>query len=230
MKTSLYFCFALLMVLPLSAETYTFSGDRSFSVMREGEEVTTIEGNVSILSESKEIYARKVSISGLDNPEFSGEGDVVVADLERDMELKSQEFTYSSAGNLLRARGDVRMEDTPNDLFIRCQLLTVMEEKDQVVMEIGVRLFKGDIICRSQYALYKREENLLELTGFPVVYKGEDQYRADRIRVNLETDEITMSGHIEGSLYTSEEEDGEGEPPGRDESAGTVPGQEEGDE
>ncbi len=206
MKNSILLILVLLPGFFLAAETYSFSGDRSFSVMREGEEITTIEGNVSILSESKEIYARSVSITGLDDPEFGGEGDVRVVDLERDMELKAQEFTYSSSGNMLRAKGDVRMEDRSNDLFIRCQLLTVMEEKDQVVMEIGVRLFKDDIICRSQYALYKREENLLELTGFPVVYKGEDQYRADRIRVNLETDEITMSGRIEGSLYTSREE------------------------
>ncbi|MDC7222400.1 MAG: LptA/OstA family protein [Spirochaetales bacterium] len=213
-------CLFLLLtaILPLAAESYTFSGDSSFSVMRKGEEITSIEGNVVILSESKEITADRIAISGMDNPEFSGEGDVSVTDLERSLDLKAQEFTYSSARSLLRAKGDVRMEDRENDLFIRCQLLTVLEEKDQVVMEIGVRLFKDDIICRSQYALYIREENLLELTGFPVVYKGDDQYKADRIRVNLETDEIIMTGRIEGSLLTSGEAEASTDGAGSDET------------
>ncbi|MDC7218344.1 MAG: LptA/OstA family protein [Spirochaetales bacterium] len=212
MKTRLVLLLLLATFLPLGAETYSFSGDRSFSVMREGEEVTSIEGDVSIISESKEIYADRVSISGVDDPEFSGDGAVQVKDLEKDLDLKAQEFSYSSAEGILRAKGDVRMEDRANDLFIRCQLLSVEEEKDRVVMEIGIRLFKDDIICRSQYALYIREENLLELTGFPVVYKGSDQYRADRITVNLETDEIIMTGRIEGSLQTEAEESEEADP------------------
>ncbi|MBN2628690.1 MAG: hypothetical protein JXA95_18650 [Spirochaetales bacterium] len=204
MKTRIGGILIILMAcLPLAAETYSFSGDRSFSVMREGEEVTTIEGNVIILSESKEIYADSIAIQGMEDPDFSGKGEVRVVDLQRSLELKSREFSYSSSAEVLRARGDVRMEDGENGLFIRCQILNVLEKKDQVTMEIGVRLFKDDIICRSQYALYIREENLLELTGFPVVYKGDDQYRADRIRVNLETDEITMTGRIEGSLLSS---------------------------
>ncbi len=202
----------------LFGETYSFSGDRSFTVMREGEEVTTIEGNVVIISESKEIYADSIAIKGMEDPDFSGAGEVRVLDLDRGLELKSREFSYSSASGVLRARGDVRMEDREKDLFIRCQILNVMEEKDQVAMEIGVRLFKDDIICRSQYALYIRGENLLELTGFPVVYKGEDQYRADRIRVNLDTDEITMTGRIEGSLLTSEKSETAPPAPGEEES------------
>jgi lipopolysaccharide export system protein LptA len=211
LKTRFVTIIFLFSLLALQGETYSFSGDSSFSVMRAGEEVTTIEGDVSILSKSKEIYADSISISGLEEPEFSGNGNVRVKDLDKNFDMKAQEFTYSSSGGILRAKGDVRMEDGENDLFIRCQILSVQEEKNQVVMEIGVRLFKDDIICRSQYALYIREENLLELTGSPIVYKGDDLYRADRIRVNLETDEITMTGRIEGSLLSGDDESSDDE-------------------
>ena len=190
----------------LFSETYSFQGDKSFSVMRKGEEVTTIEGHVEIRSQTKEIYAGSVSIKGTENPEFSGFKEVRVVDLDKNLELKSQEFTFSPWENLLRARGDVRLEDQKNGLFVRCQVLSVYEKKDQILMEVGVRIFKDDIICRSQYALYRRDQNILELTGFPVVYKGEDIYRADRIIVNLDTDEIIMTGRIEGSLNTEETE------------------------
>lgn len=137
-----------------------------------------------------------------------------MVDLEKSIRLKSQEFSYSTSQELLRAKGDIRLEDEENNLFIRCQVLSVYEEKDQIVMEIGVRLFKDDIICRSQYAIFYRSENFLELTGFPVVYKGEDVYKADQIQVNLETDEITMIGSIEGSLISDTETTDQEDEPG----------------
>jgi lipopolysaccharide export system protein LptA len=206
MNRGIFLSLLLVPLLSLWPETYSFSGDKSFSVMRKGEEVTTIEGHVEIYSENKDIFAGMVSIKGSENPEFDGSGSVRIFDRQEEWELKAEEFNFAPQKKLLRARGDVRLEDRRNNLFIRCQVISVYEEKNQILMEVGVRLFKDDIVCRSQYALYRRDGNILELTGFPVVYKGEDLYRADRITVNLDTNEITMTGRIEGSLITSQEE------------------------
>jgi lipopolysaccharide export system protein LptA len=41
---------------------------------------------------------------------------------------------------------------------------------------------------------------LLDLEGFPVVYKGDDEFRADRIRVDLETDDVIMEGSVAGTI------------------------------
>lgn len=201
-RLAIAYLFAAVLLWP---ESYSFSGDRSYSVMRRGEEITTIEGRVIIKSENKEIYADAVSIVGTEDPEFDGSGSVKIRDLEKNLVLQAREFSFSPGEALLRAGGDIRLEDGDNGIFVRCQILSVYEEKNHILMEVGVRLFKDDILCRSQYALYKRDENVLELTGFPIVYKGEDQYRADRITVNLDTDEIVMTGRIEGALRTEAE-------------------------
>jgi len=68
------------------------------------------------------------------------------------------------------------------------------------VFQIGVRLFKDDMVCRSEYAVYRRAVKLLDLSGFPVVFKKDDEFRADRIRVDLDTDDVTMEGAVSGMI------------------------------
>jgi lipopolysaccharide export system protein LptA len=41
---------------------------------------------------------------------------------------------------------------------------------------------------------------MLNLSGFPVVYKKDDEFRADRIRVDLNTDDVTMEGAVTGTI------------------------------
>jgi lipopolysaccharide export system protein LptA len=68
-------------------------------------------------------------------------------------------------------------------------------------LQISVRLFKEKMVCRSEYAIYRRQEELLDLSGFPIVYKDSDEFRADRIRVDLDTDDVIMDGSISGTLH-----------------------------
>ena len=73
-----------------------------------------------------------------------------------------------------------------------------------VVFQIGIRLFKDDMVCRSEYAVYRRKEKLLDLSGYPVVFKKDDEFRADRIRVDLDTDDVSMEGTVSGSIKNNE--------------------------
>jgi lipopolysaccharide export system protein LptA len=68
------------------------------------------------------------------------------------------------------------------------------------ILQISVRLFKDDMVCRSEYAVYDRKEKLLDLTGFPIVYKKDDEFNADRIRVDLDTDDVMMEGSVSGTI------------------------------
>jgi lipopolysaccharide export system protein LptA len=68
------------------------------------------------------------------------------------------------------------------------------------VFQISVRLFKDDMVCRSEYAVYHRGDKLLDLSGFPVVYKKDDEFRADKIRVDLDTDDVIMEGAVSGTI------------------------------
>jgi lipopolysaccharide export system protein LptA len=63
-----------------------------------------------------------------------------------------------------------------------------------------VRIFKKDIVCRSEFARYQRDKKILELSGMPWVSKGGDVYQAARITINLDTEEISLEGSVQGTL------------------------------
>jgi len=190
----------------LSAENYRFSGDNSFSVMREGAEATTIEGNVKIESEERLIQADYILIKGRDSKSFEGEGNVFIEDYTRNMQIRSDSFSFTEEDSSIRVEGNAVLEDRENEVLVQCLILNFLQEEELAVMQLNVRIFKDDIICRSEYALFRRDEEILELSGAPVVFKGDDRYEADRIIVDLSNDEISMFGEITGSMKTEGEE------------------------
>ena len=186
-------------------ETYNFSSDSLSTIISQGKERTLLKGNVSIESEKKKIKAEVIELWGENFRYFSGEGKVNIKDKEKNIMLSSDSFFYDKIDDIMRLNGLVVMEDYENEMVVKCQSLENRGSEDMIILQIGVRILKKDIVCRSEFAVYYRETEMLELTGLPVVYKGEDTYQADKIIVNLETEEITMEGEVEGSLITEDD-------------------------
>ena len=216
-KLSVLFLFYIFMTGTLFAEQYSFSSDFLKSVMAEGKENTLLEGSVLVQSEKKKITADRVEILGKD---FLCEGNVKVEDLEKDFTLSSEVFHYDNDNRIIRINGPSIMEDRENEMIIKCSYLENREKEDLIIMQVGVRILKEDLACRSEFAVYDRERNMLELTGLPVVYRKDDVFRASRITVNLDNDEISMEGVVQGSLLSKSKDDEEGEKP--DDSADSV--------
>jgi lipopolysaccharide export system protein LptA len=107
---------------------------------------------------------------------------------------------YDRTLKIARLEGNSTMEDRKNELVARGRFLAYDDDNEVAVMQISVRLFKDNLVCRSEYAFYNRGEKTLALSGFPIVYKKEDEYRADRIRVDLDTDDVIMEGDVRGSI------------------------------
>ena len=64
----------------------------------------------------------------------------------------------------------------------------------------SLKLKSKDIICDSLFAVYNRNTSMLELTGKPAVKKGKDEFKAARISVDLETEDIKLEGKVSGSV------------------------------
>jgi len=199
--------FILFLPCLLHSEQYSFSSDYLKSVMAEGKESTLLEGNVLVQSEKKKIQADKVEILGKDFQYFICEGNVSVQDLEKDFTITSEVFQYDNDKRIIRIPGPSVMEDRDNKLIIKCSYLENRENDDLILLQIGVRILKEDLSCRSEFAVYYRDRNVLELTGMPIVYRKDDVFRASRITVDLDTDEISMEGVVQGSLLSKSQDD-----------------------
>jgi hypothetical protein len=65
---------------------------------------------------------------------------------------------------------------------------------------------KKDLVCRAEFAKYWRDKKLLELSGMPWVSRKSDIYQAARITINLDTEEISLEGDVQGTIQTEAKE------------------------
>jgi lipopolysaccharide export system protein LptA len=182
------------------ADTFSFRADRMNGNKATGKEVTVLTGNAEVRSDNLLLKAERIDMYGKDNNLIECTGSVVGHHEEKDIFFKSDKMFYDREKKLARFEGNSTLEDKKNGIVARGRYIEYDENSEITVFQISVRLFKDNMVCRSEYALYRRTEQLLDLSGFPVVYKKNDEFRADRIRVDLETDDVTLEGSVSGSI------------------------------
>ena len=211
MNRSMTACFFFFLSIPLIAETWTFSAINVTSVQRGDQSNTVLEGNVQVNSEDLEISADHIELSGPDYDILTGKGNILLKELDKKLTIEANSMDYDKNKKLIRLRGFVTLVDEQDDIVIRCESLEFYQEEELVFLQAAVRLINDETIGRGEFATYRRESKILELSGRPVVWQDDDRYQADRITVNLDTDEISMEGTVQGLLTTKGDEEDEPE-------------------
>ncbi|MCL2044232.1 MAG: hypothetical protein FWG89_08845 [Treponema sp.] len=183
-----------------NADTFTFRADRMSGVRATGRTVTVLTGNAEVRSNNIVLRADRIEIHGDDNEFVDCFGNVWGIEEEKNIIFQTDRLRYDRNRKIARLEGNATLEDRENELVVKSNVIEYDDEAEITVMQVFVRLFKDDMVCRSNYAVYRRQEQLLDLSGFPVVFKGDDEFRADRIRVDLETDDVVMEGAVEGTI------------------------------
>lgn len=193
------------------ADTFSFSGDSMTTVLARGKERTVLTGNAVIISDNTEIHAEEIVLYGEDSRFAQCSGRVEVTDTVKGIYLQSENLFYDRDIDLCRVEGYAEMEDQKNELIIKGGYLENFGDDDITIIQIGVRILKEDMACRAEFARFRRDEEILELSGMPYVYWKGDDYRASRIIINLESDEIRLEGEVQGTVITEEEKNGKDE-------------------
>ena len=202
MKKTFGLLFFLSFALPIcfGSDTFSFRADRMTGGMATGREITVLTGNAEVRSNNLLILADRIEIHGSDNRFIDCLGNVSGYDEETLIFFQTDRLRYDRTLRIARLEGNSTLEDRRNELVARARFIEYDEDREVAVLQISVRLFKDNLICRSEHAIYRRVEQTLSLSGFPVVYKEDDEFRADRIAVDLETDDVFMEGDVRGSL------------------------------
>lgn len=195
----------------VDASTFRFSGDATHIVFAQGRERTRLTGNAQVISDDTEIEADEIEIYG-DNFRFAvARGNVRVVDREQDILLTADRLVYDRTERITRAEGNAVMEDRRNETVVKGALLENRGRENLTIIQVGVRILGEDLTTRSEFARYRRDQNILELSGLPVVFWKGDQYRAARIVVDIDRDEISLQGQVRGTITTSSDEDADDE-------------------
>jgi lipopolysaccharide export system protein LptA len=192
--------FLAIAAFPLPADTFSFRADRMSGGKATGREITVLSGNAEVRSDKLLLRADRIEIQGSDNRFVDCYGNVRGLEEEKNILFQTDRLRYDRTLKLARLEGNSALEDRENELVARGRFIEYDDRNEIALFQISVRLFKDNLVCRSEYAVYRRKEKTLALSGFPVVYKKEDEFRAERIRVDLDTDDVAMEGDVKGSL------------------------------
>lgn len=165
-----------------------------------GRSTTILNGNAEVRSDNLLLRAERIEISGNDNQFVDCIGNVWGFEEEKNIMFQTDRLRYDRRLKIARLEGNSTLEDRQNDIVARGRFIEYDDANEITIFQISVRLFKDDMVCRSEYAIYRRQDKLLDLSGFPIVYKSDDEFRADRIRVDLDTDDVIMEGAVSGTI------------------------------
>ena len=202
-----YFGSALFFVVfSMQAETIQFRAEKVSSTAAKGRERTQLEGSVFVDVNNSSIETDRLDIYGEDRDILVAKGRVKIDNREQALAVVGQQLFYNRKTELLRMRSGIELEDRKNEVIVYCDFIEYDEKNDIAKLQILVRIFSEDITARSEYALYNRKTQIVELSGAPIVYKGEDRYQAARIFVNLETKDVTLDNGVEGEIIAEDAE------------------------
>ena len=193
--------------VPLYSETFEFSSDSFSTVMAKGREYTVLTGNAEIISDSTVIKSEKIELYGDEYKYASCIGRVEMEDSEKGIRITADSMLFNRNDDITRFEGGIILEDLKNEVIVKGSYMEYSGETEIVIIQIGVRIFKDDMVSRSEFARYIRDDDILELSGMPLVYWKGDEYRALKITINLDTDEIFLEGSVSGTIYTEDEEE-----------------------
>ena len=183
-----------------AADIFRFSANRMSGSRALGKDSTVLEGVAKVISETLTLTADRIELSGDENRFVDCSGTVSGVDTEKGIRFITERLRYDRKLKIARLEGNSTLEDKKNSVVAKGRFIEYNDEGGIAILQIGVRIFKDELVCRSEWALYRREEKNLELAGMPVVFKEGDEFRADRMQVDLETDEVSMEGTVSGSL------------------------------
>lgn len=199
----------------LAADEFTWTAKRQWSRLSEGRELTVLSGGAVITSDATTIVADEIELWGTDFRYSMAKGAVTATDTERGIILKSDSLYYDREMEIIRVDGFIDMQDLKNDVVARGGFFEYYGEDEIAFIQIGVRILKVDedneLACRSEFARYLRDDEILELSGMPHVTRNTDVYTAARITINLDTDEILLDRDVSGKIITEPEPEDAGD-------------------
>lgn len=204
--------FFLIVSGQLFAEKITFSAGSMSGQAGDSSATTTLTGNAFIQTSSIEISADTIELSGDDYRFIKAEGAVSGKNLETNMEFTCDSMSYDRQTKVAMLQGNVKLVDIENDVKADAQIIEYNQNTNIAVLQIGITLTQKKNVCTGAYAVYQKNEQLLEISGNAQVKQENDTFRAQQITLNLDTQNITLSGNVKGSVTeTKKAEEPKGE-------------------
>ena len=203
---------ALLLITFLSLSLHGAKSKIKFSALsmqgsiKEGQNSTSLTGEAVVTVDTMEIKAERIEIYGKDYRYVKATGAVKGGDSEKGFNFSSNFMQYDREKELATFLGSTELNDTKNDVKITSEHIEYNQKAETMLMQFDVKILRKEITCTSMFAMYNRKSSALSLTGRPVVTKSKDTFKATKISVNLDTEDISLEGKVSGNVVDEKEE------------------------
>lgn len=191
----------------LFAEKIIFSANSMTGKTGDSYSTTELKGNSYILTETMEISADEITLSGDDYRFIEAIGKVKGKNLETKMEFTADTLNFDRTTKIAKLIGNVELIDTENSVKAKAQRIEYNQDKEIAILQIEVNLTQKENECTGAYAIYHKKQQVLELSGNAQVKQKKDIFRAQNIYFNMDTEEIKLGGNVKGSVTDTKESD-----------------------
>ena len=190
----------------LCAEKISFRADSLKGTAGSKSDTTRLEGNAFVKTETMEITADVIELSGDNFRYIVAEGAVTGKNTESQMDFTCGKMRYDRQTKIANLESSVHLVDIVNEVTADAQIIEYNQTAEIAVMQIYVTLHQKDNVCTSAYAVYRKGDKMLDMSGNPQIVQGDDTFRAQEITLNLDTQEITLDGRVRGTVTDSKKE------------------------
>lgn len=206
-RTLIFFICTFLSLTLLSAEKIKFSANSMTGKSGDSNTTTSLSGNAYIKTDSMEIQADYVELSGDDYRYIKASGSIIGKNLDSNMEFKCNNLEYDRTTKVAELKGDVDLTDIDNDVKAKAQIIIYDQESEVAVLQVKINLTQDDNVCTGSYAVYYKKDQILELSGNAQVKQNEDTFRAQHITLDMDTQDITLGGNVKGTVTDSKKDE-----------------------
>ena len=193
------------LAMPLSAEKIIFSANKMTGQAGNTNTTTTLSGNAYIKTESMEIQADDVELSGENYRYIKATGNISGKNLKSNMDFTCDSLEYDRTTKIAMLKGNVKLDDKDNDVKAEAQIIEYNQDTEVAILQVQIKLTQKDNVCSGSYAVYYKTTQLLELSGNAQVKQKDDVFRAQNITLDMNTQDITLGGNVKGKVTDTKE-------------------------
>lgn len=201
--------FFVLIIFSVYSEKITFHSDAMQGKTGSKSDDTKLIGNAFVKTETMEIKAENITLSGKDFRYILAEGAVEGINTEDEMTYSCGTLKYDRETKIAFLEDSVHMIDKKNNVEAFAQIIEYNQNTGISLLQINVKIIRKDDICTSAHAIYRKKEQTLNMSGNPKIQQKDDTFRAQEIALDLNTDEITLDGRVRGTVIDKKEENKE---------------------
>ncbi len=194
----------------------SFSADKMQGSGKRDQNSTSLTGNAKVSVDSLNIYGERIELYGKDYRYIKANGSVTGEDAEKGFTFSAASLSYDRETEVAEFMGQAKVDDTKNKVETAAERIEYNQKTEIILLQMAVKLKSKDIACDSLFAVYNRNTSMLELTGKPTVKKGKDEFKAARISVNLDTEDIKLEGKVSGTVTEEKESTKKKETPSKE--------------